>query len=171
MGSQERERRYDNVRIVNTADGTIIEGHDAVKTHFEREQKMLVEYGASIIFQVYRLNEQADTLKELQGKKFMEIKVDRNFVSGTDTVAIVKGKVRSLIEERTGMRSNDRGPAAVAIEPADRVTLYLGGRPMQDGTAFYADNPIILPVWVQVLLHRCESDEAVRLMNKLERRR
>lgn len=167
MSSQKEERRYDNVRITNIVDGTIIEGHDAVKMQFEREQKMLAEYGASIIFQVYRLNLQADTLDELQGEKLAEIKVDGNFVSVTDTVAVVKDKVRSLLKEKVGMRNSGQAPVALAIEASDRLTLYLSGRPLQDDTFFHDDNYIMLPVWIQVLLHRCDSEEAVQLINKL----
>jgi len=96
MSPQKEQRRYDNVQITNIVDGTISEGHDAVKMQIEREQKLLAEYGASIIFQAYRLNTKAGTLKELQGQKLAEIKVDGNLVSATDTVAAVKGKVRSF---------------------------------------------------------------------------
>lgn len=169
MSSQNEEGRYDNVQITNIVEGTTIEGHDAVKKHFEREQKMLTEHGASIFFQVYRLNLQADTLEELQGKKLAEIKEDGSFVSGTDTVAVVKDKVRSLLKEQAGMRNNGQPPVTLAIEAADRLTLYLGARPLQDDTAFYDDNHIMLPVWIQVLLHRCESEEAVQLINKLQK--
>jgi hypothetical protein len=169
MSSQKEERRYDNVRIINIVDGTIIEGNDAVKMQFEREQKMLADHGASIIFQVYRLDLQADTLEKLQGKKLAEIKVDSNFVSEADTVAVVKDKVRSLLKEKAGMRINGQTPVALAIEALDRLTLYLSGRPLQDNTAFYADNPIMLPVWIQVLLHHCESEEAAQLINKLQK--
>ncbi len=165
MSPQKDEGRYDNVRITNIVEGTTIEGHDAVKAHVEREQKMLTEYGASIIFQVYRLNLQADTLEELQGEKLAEINVDGSFVSITDTVAVVKDKVRSLLKEKEGMQNNGQAPVALAIEAADRLTLYLSGRPLQDDTAFYDDNYIMLPVWIQVLLHRCESEEAVQLIN------
>lgn len=169
MNSQKEERRFDNVWITNIVDGTIIEGHDAVKMQLEREQKMLDEHGASIIFQVYRLDLRADTLEKLQGKKIEEIKVDSNFVSEADTVAVVKDKVRSLLKERARMRINGQAPITLAIEAVDRLTLYLSGRPLQDDTAFYADNPIMLPVWIQVLLHNCESEEAVRLINKLQK--
>lgn len=169
MSSQKEERRFDNVRITNIVEGTIIEGHDAVKMQFEREQKMLAEHGASIIFQVYRLDLQADTLEKLQGKKLAEIKVDSNFVSEADTVAVVKDKVRSLLKEKAGMRINGQAPVALAIEAVDRLTLYLSGRPLQDDTAFYADNPIMLPVWMQVLLHHCESEVAVQHINKLQK--
>ena len=169
MSSRKEERRYDNVRIKNIVDGTVIEGHDAVKEHLEREQKMLAEQGASIIFQVYRLNLQAATLAELQGEKLVEIKVDGSFVSVTDTVSMVKDKVRSLLKEELEMRNNGQVPGVLAVEAADHLTLYLSGRPLQDDTVFYSDNHIMLPVWIQVLLHRCESEEAVRLINKLQK--
>lgn len=165
--SVEEERRYDNVQIVNIVDGTIIEGHDAVKMKFEREHKMLAEYGASIIFQVYRMDLQADTLKELQGKKLAEIKVDGNFISATDTVAAAKDKVWSVLKDKAGIWTNGQATDDLGIEASDHLTLYLNGHPMKDDTAFYADNPIMLPVWIQVLLHRCESEEAIQHINKL----
>jgi hypothetical protein len=165
--SLEEERRYDDVRVTNIVDGTIIEGHDAVKMQLEREREMLAEHGASIIFQVYRLDLQADTLEKLQGKKLAEIKVDSNLVSEDDTVAMVKDKVRSLLKEKAGVRNDDRASAVFGIEEADRFTLYFNGRPLQEDTAFYADNSIMLPAWIQVLLHHCESEEVVQLINKL----
>ena len=94
-----KEQRYDDVQIVNVADGTVIEGHDAVKAHLEREKRMHEAYGSSIIFQVYRMNLRAKTVKELQGEKVAEVKVDGGFVSGSDTVAAVKTKVRPLLEK------------------------------------------------------------------------
>jgi hypothetical protein len=169
MSPQKEQRRYDNVQITNIVDGTISEGHDAVKMQIEREQKLLAEYGASIIFQAYRLNTKAGTLKELQGQKLAEIKVDGNLVSATDTVAAVKGKVRSLLKGKEGIRENGQGPATLTIEVADRLTFYFSGRPLQDDTVFYADNNILLPAWIQVLLHSCESEEAVQLINQLQK--
>ena len=171
MSPQREERRYDNIRIVNNVDGTIVEGHDAVKMHIEHEQKMLAEQGALIIFQVYRLNLRADTLEKLQGKKLVEIKVESTFVSGTDTVAVVKDKLWALLREKAGVRNDGQALATLAIKAADRLTLYLSGRPLQDDTTFYNDNHIMLPVWIQVLLHRCESEEAVQLINKLQKQR
>jgi hypothetical protein len=129
----------------------------------------LAEHGASIIFQVYRLDPQADTLEEVQGKQLAEIKVDGNFVSETDTVAVVKDKVRSLLKGKRGTQNNGQALVDLAFEAADRLALYFGGRPLQDDTAFYADNYIMLPAWIQVLLHRCESEEAVQLINKLQK--
>ena len=157
---QEEEPRYDNVEIKNIADGTIIRGHDAVKAYFEREQAMYEAYGSYIIFQVRRINLQADTIKKMQGEPLAEIKVDGAFVSGNDTVAAVKSKVRPLLEARPDLH----------IEPEDRITLFLDGHPMQDDTLFYTDNYIMLPAWVQVSLHSCEfgkvAERAAELMNE-----
>jgi hypothetical protein len=169
MSPQKEEPRYDNVRITKIVEGTTIEGHDAVKKHFEREQEMRAEHGASIFFQVYRLNLQADTLEELQGKKLAELKVDGSFGSSTASVAVVKDMVRALLMDKEGKRNHDQAPDGLIIEAADRLTLYLSGRPLQDDTAFYDENNILLPVWIQVLLHRCESEEAVQLINKLQK--
>jgi hypothetical protein len=169
MSPQKEERRYDNVRITNIVEGTIIEGHAAVKMHLQREQELLAEHGASIIFQVYRLDLQADTLEKLQGKRLAEIKVEGIFVSATDTVAVVKDKVRSLLMEKAGMQNNGQAPGSLPIEADERLTLYFNGRPLQDATAFFADNYIIFPAWIQVLLHHCNSEEAVQLINKLQK--
>jgi len=163
----EEERRYDNVQIINIVDGTIIEGHDAVKTQFEREQKMLAEHGASIIFQVYRLDLQADTIEKLQGTMLAEIKVDSDFVSEVDTVAAVKEKVRSLLNEESLIRTTGQVPDSLTIDETDHITFYLNGHPLQDDAEFYAENYIMLPAWVQILLHRCEPVEAVQLINQL----
>lgn len=171
MSPKNEEPRYDNVQIKKIADGTTIEGHDAVKKYVQDEQKMMAEHGASIIFQVYRLNLQASSLEELQGEKLVEIKVDSSFVSKTDTVAAVKNKLRSLLNESAETMDREQAPDALAVNDDDRITLYLSGRPLQDQTAFYDDNYILLPVWIQVLLHRCESEEAVQLINNLQRQR
>jgi hypothetical protein len=171
MSQQNEEPRYDNVQIENVADGTVIEGHEAVKKYLENEQKLQAEHGDSIFFQVYRLNLEADTLEELQGKKLAEIKVDRDFVSGTSTVEVAKYKVRSMLQQRAGMKEDGELSEALIINEDDRLTLYLSGRPMRDDTAFYEDNYFLLPVWIQVLLHRCESEEAIRLINELQQTR
>ena len=155
----EEEQRYDNVEIKNVADGTIIKGHDAVKAYFEREREMSEAYGSSIFFQVYRINLQVDTIEELQGEKLAEIKVDGEFVSGNDTVAAVKRKVRPLLEEKVQPWRESESRPDFYIEPGDRITLFFNGHPMQDDKLFYADHFIMLPAWVQVLLHSCEFGE------------
>ncbi len=169
MSSQKEEQRFDNVQITNIVENTIIEGHDAVKMQLEREQKLLTEYGTSIIFQVYRLDLQADTLEKLQGKKLAEIKVDCDFVSEVDTVAVVTDKVRSLLKKKAPIRITDQSPVALTIEKVDNLTLYFNGHPLQDDTVFYTDNPIMLPAWIQILLHHCESEKAIQLINKLQK--
>ncbi len=169
--SQEDEQRYDNVRIVSAVDGTTIQGHDAVKAHFAQEKELYEAYGSSITFQVYRLNLQATTLEELQSPKLAEIKVDGEFVSGTDTVAAVKLKVRSLLESQVKLRQEETTSTDVTIEESDRITFYFSDHPMQDDTAFYADNFIMLPAWVQVLLHRCEFEEIAQLIDRLRNKR
>ena len=169
MSSEKEEQRFDNVQITNIVENTIIEGHDTVKMQLERDQRLLTEYGTSIIFQVYRLDLQAETLEKLQGRKLAEIKVDSDFVSEVDTVAVVKNKVRSLLKEKAPMRITDQAPAALTIEEVDHLTLYFNGHPLQDGTVFYTDNPIMLPAWIQILLHHCKSEEVIQLINKLQK--
>lgn len=93
--------------------------------------------------------------------------MDGGFVSGNDTVAAVKGKVRSLLEETARLRREEGAQSDLTIEEADCITLYFNGHPMQDDTAFYADNFVMLPAWVQVWLHRCEFEEVAQLIVKL----
>lgn len=162
---KKEEQRYDNVQITNAVDGTTIKGHDAVKAHFEREKKMIEEHGSSIIFQLYRINLQAETINELQGEKIAEIKVDSGFVSGDDTVAVVKEKLQTLLTEKDW--ASEETQSKLAMNAADRITLFFNGRPMQDKTVFYADNFVMIPAWVQVLLHRCEFKEFAQLITKL----
>jgi hypothetical protein len=168
MNSQPEQPRYANIVIEHVVDGTTIEGDETVKAYLEREQKMLAEYGTSIIFQVYRLNLQATTLKALQGEKLAEVKVAGSFVAATDSVAAVKSKLRSLLEELAVTQNEGQTLDALTLEAADRLTLYLSGRPLQDDTSFYDANYIVLPVWIQVLLHRCESEEAIQRINILQ---
>ncbi len=96
--SDDEAQRYDNVRVVNMADGSVITGHDAVQAHFQREQEMMEAYGPNIIFQVHRINLQARAIDELLGQQLAEITVPGDFVSGTDTVATVKARLRPLLE-------------------------------------------------------------------------
>ena len=156
---QEKEQRYDNVEIRNVVDGTIIKGHDAVKAHFEQEKAMYEAYGSSIFFQVYRINLQADTIEGFQSEMLAEIKVEGEFVSGKDTVAAVKDKVRLMLEEKGQVRHANGAQPGFHIEPEDRITLFFNGYPMQDNKLFYADHFILLPAWAQVFLHSCEFRE------------
>jgi hypothetical protein len=157
--SNHSEHRYDNIQITNVVDGTIIKGHDAVKAYFEREETLLEEHGSSLIFEVFRINLQAGSLAELQGEKITEIKVSGGFVSGEDSVAAVKEKVKFLLTHNTQLN--------LTIDDTDCITLSFGGRPMKDETAFYADNFVLLPAWVQVFIHRCEYKEFAQLVVRL----
>ena len=156
---QAAEQRYDNVQIT-FPDGTTINGHDAVKAQFEREKKLLDEHGAAIIFQVYRINMGAKTLRDLAGEKLAEIKVTGEFVSGTDTVFAVKSKMRPLFDGTVQS-------GYLNIGEVDQVTLFFAGRLMQDNKLFYADHFVLLPAWVQVYLHACEFEEVADLERKL----
>ncbi|MDI1451790.1 hypothetical protein [Polyangium sp. 6x1] len=147
-------------------DGTTITGHDAVKAYFEKERQMLDEHGSSITFEVFRVNLEAKTLRELQGEMLTTIRVDGTFVSGTDTVEAVKKKVRPLLAEAS--QSEQAGArAGLNIGDADRITLFFSGRPMQDKKLFYADHFMMLPVWVQIVLHSCELAAVKELTDKL----
>ena len=157
--SNRSEQRFDNVQIINVVDGTTIKGHEAVKDYFEREEKLVEEHGPALIFEVFRINLQAGSLAELQGEKITEIKLSGGFVSGEDSVAAVKEKVRFLLTHNTQLN--------LTIEETDRITLSFCGRPMKDETAFYADNFLLLPAWVQVFIHRCEYKEFVQLIARL----
>src|SRR5271157_1309813 len=142
-------QRYDNVTITNPADGTTIKGHDAVKDHLRKERDLLDEHGSSITFQVYRINLKARAIEELQGEKLAEIRVDGEFVSGTDTVAAVKKKVRPLIAERARLRQESGARLDLSIDEADRISFSFAGCQMQDDRLFYADHCMMLPVWVK----------------------
>jgi hypothetical protein len=159
--SRDAEPRYDGVRIIKVADGTAIEGHDAVKAHFDEEQKLLDEHGMSIMFQVYRIDLGAKTLADLQGPRLAEFKVPGDFVFGTDTVAVVKKKLRALIEE------SPRKMGGLHIGEGEQMSFSFGGRRMLDDKLFYADHFMVLPVWVQVLLHACDHDELMAIAGKL----
>jgi hypothetical protein len=168
-GKPSQENRYDHVTIKNIADGTIIQGHEAVKAHFERERELQGRYGSAIYFQVFRINLKAESIEELQGKQLIEIKVDGNFVSGEDTVEAVKDKVRTLLEKRRWLQPDEEPQANLILDEADTITLNFNQKLMQDDTLFYADNFIMLPAWVQVFLHRGTFDEVILLATKLIR--
>lgn len=163
--SDREGQRYDNVKVISMADGTVIKGHDAVKAHFEREQEMLEAYGSNIIFQVHRINLQAHAIEELVREQLAEITVPSDFVSGTDTVAAVKARLRPLLEGK----AKEGAPSNLSIAENDRFTLFFNGRPMQEGKLFYAEHFMMLPAWVQVHLHDCEFEEVVELAAKLRK--
>jgi hypothetical protein len=165
---QEQERRYDNVQVVSMADGTTIMGHEAVEAYFEKEQEIYSMHGSFIYFQVYWVNLQATTIEELQGGMILEVKVDHDFVTKYDTVGAVKEKVHSLLETKLQSQLKEEVQPDMVTEKSDHITFFFNGRPMRDNTAFYADNFIMLPAWIQVLIHRCEFEELIQLIAKAE---
>jgi hypothetical protein len=146
-------KRYDNVRITNAVDGTVIEGHEAVEAHFEREKKLVEEHGSSLTFQLYRANLAATTRTDVQGPRLAELRLQGSEVSGTDTVAAVKRRIlpQLLSEHAT----------------ASHITFVFGGRVMRDEALFYADHFMLLPCWVQVLLSEVPFPDFVAAMQRL----
>ncbi len=120
--------------------------------YFENEEKLLDEHGDTLTFQLHRVDLEAKTIAALQGERLAEIRVAAGFASGTDTVATVKAKLLT--------RLADHGPAAT-IREGEWVTLFFSGRPMQDDKLFYADHFMLLPVWVQVILHDAEIADVI----------
>jgi len=163
----EEQSRYDRVRIVNVVDGTTIEGHDAVKAHFEEEQQLLDEHGSTITFQVFRIDLAAATIGELQGKQLIEIKVPSDFASGGDTVAAVKNKLRPLIDDASRSHPDAVVRRALTLLETDTIAFSFSNRRMLDEKLFYADHFMLLPVWVQVLLHDCDHEELMAVAAKL----
>src|SRR5688572_27083924 len=141
------ERRYDGVKVVG-ADGALIEGHEAVTAHFEREEQLLDEHGLTITFQLFRADPAATTFSALRGPKLGQLRIDGGAVWGADTVAAVKALVR---------RS-----APCDVRDDETMTFIFEHRRMRDDALFYADHLMLLPVWVQVVLHpgSAESLEA-----------
>jgi hypothetical protein len=146
-------KRYDNVRITNVVDGTTIEGHDAVKAHFDREQELVEQHGSTITFQLYRANLTASTRVEMQGERLAELRIAGGQVSGTDTVAAVKQRILPAL----------LGDRAVA----SHVTFVFGGRVMGDDALFYADHFMLLPSWVQVVLSDVPFPDVIAAMARL----
>lgn len=163
MSPHDKEERYDNIQIVKMSDGTTIEGHDAVKQYLEEEAQLSREHGATLFFQVYKINLDADNIQDFHGRKLTEFKLAENFVSANDTVAAVKRKIRLLLDEN---------PAAQpALADGDHVTFSFNGHSMKDERLFYADHFMMLPAWIQVVIHGCEFEELLERMSKLSQRR
>ena len=157
--SDEEEKRYDRVQIVRP-DGTTIEGHDAVTRYFEQEEQICNEHGATLNFEVFRMNLQAHSFEELLGPLLAEIKTGSDFVSGADTVADVKDKLLPLLRKNT-----------IAPDTQEHVTLHFASRLMKNDGLFYADHFMMLPAWIQVFIHRGEANNLQILMSELRKSR
>ena len=166
-GHKTPEQQYDNVEIVNAVDGTRITGPEAVKAYFERERQLADEYGSSIIFQVYQINLEADSIDEFESERLAEIKVDGSFVSGNDTVASVKKKIRQRLEKAVRSKPDSVVDPSLNFDNPDHITFFFSGRPMQEDKLFYANHFILLPCWVQIYLHDCDSDVFIAALKKL----
>lgn len=149
--------KYDKVRIANAVDGTVIEGHDAVQAHLDHEEQLLAEHGSTINLQFYRASLKATSIERLQGSLIAEIRIDGDSIGGDETVADVKQAIHALIARVA--------TAELAISEQDHVTLFLSGKPLQDDSLFYADNFIMLPVWIQCCIHACDTQ---RFLAKLQ---
>lgn len=120
-----------------------------------------------IIFQVYRINLEADSIEEFQGERLAEIKVGGSFVSASDTVASVKKKLRKRLEKAFRSKPDSGEHPNLNFDTPNRTTFFLSGRPMQEGKLFYAEHFILLPCWVQICLHDCDSDVFIAALEKL----
>ncbi|MDX2285022.1 MAG: hypothetical protein NW241_12725 [Bacteroidia bacterium] len=158
QGNQQHAKRFDHVRIMNAADGTVIEGREAVEQYLRKEAELRQAHGSSVIFQVYRVNMEANALDHVQGERLAEIKVNAAHITGDDTTAQVIGKIRPLIAEALG-------PAQ--LRHSDRILLYFNYRPMEEDLLFYADHFMMLPAWVVVLLHSATNAEVVQKIQHL----
>ncbi|TMQ16228.1 MAG: hypothetical protein E6J91_12030 [Deltaproteobacteria bacterium] len=134
-----KKPQYDNVRVVNLHDGTTVEGHEGVEAYFEQE--------------LFRLDLQATTFDEFQSGKLAEHRVDGDWISGEDTVAMVKDKIRPLVSGKA--------------KAGERITFYFANKPMDDDALFYADHFMMLPVWVQVLLHDSTAEDIEAAIHRL----
>lgn len=148
-------------------DGTTIEGNDAVKAYFERELELVKQHGTRIIFQIYRVNLGARTIAELQGRRLAELRVEGSVVSGSDTVADVKRQLRSLLAGEPLLGCDLEATPEFRFREAEQMSCAFDGRWMSDDLLFYADHFVVLPAWVQVILHECNSDELMSVARKL----
>jgi pentose-5-phosphate-3-epimerase len=49
------------------------------------------------------------------------------------------------------------------------ITLYFNHHLMEDNALFYADHFMMLPVWVQILLHSGENADVPKAIERLRR--
>jgi hypothetical protein len=107
----------------------------------------------TITFQLFRANLRATTVAELQGDQLGELVVDSTAIGGMDTVAMVKATVLPRL--------------VTTLESDARVTLVFDKRAMRDDSLFYADHFMMLPAWVQVVIHEGSFDDVVAAADRL----
>eukprot|EP01006_Ploeotia_vitrea_P017660 TRINITY_DN48887_c0_g1_i1.p1 TRINITY_DN48887_c0_g1~~TRINITY_DN48887_c0_g1_i1.p1 ORF type:complete len:160 (+),score=11.70 TRINITY_DN48887_c0_g1_i1:124-603(+) len=140
--------------VYNIATGELLTG-EAAQQWLEKERLLQEEHGDSLIFHVYRANLTADNRKDLQGPRLLELKVAGGEVSGDETVQQVTDKLRESIS------------AELEVTDDDNILLFLDSKPMRPESLFYADHPLALPCWIQVLLYRCSLEEYAEICSKL----
>jgi len=102
---------------------------------------------------VPRANLAASTRTDVQGPRLAELRIDGDEVSGTDTVAMVKERIL---------------PALLGDQrAAPYVTFVFDNRVMHDDALFYADHPMLLPSWVQVLLSEAPFADFIAALGRL----
>jgi len=58
------------------------------------EHRIIDPNSTTVTFQLYRLDPQADTIERFQSRRLDEMSVDGGSISGTDTVAMIKERIR-----------------------------------------------------------------------------
>ena len=74
-----------------------------------------------------------------------------------------KKRLRSLIEGE----SRSESAVGLGIGETERLSFSFDHRWMMDDKLFYADHFVLLPTWVQVVLHDCDHEELMELARKL----
>ena len=108
----------------------------------------------SLTFQVFRFDAASS-----QAPKIAEVAVPAGFVTGGETVAQVERKLRPRVSLEL---ANAEARPGSELREDDQLSLFFSGRPMAPERLFYADHFILLPAWVQVVVHRPEEAEALR---------
>ena len=102
-----------------------------------------------IIFQIHKLNFKSSNLSDFIGKVISEIKVDGHIISGNDLVSDVKNRIKKEIN----------------LSDQDKATFYFNGSCMEEDKLFYASHFILLPAWVQVLIHNKTEEDVVKVID------
>ena len=117
-----------------------------------------------LYFQIYRMDMEADNLKDFQGPRLLEIKLAPHHITGEEKVATTKEKLREILIWQSKKPEND-----FRLEEDNQITFFFNYCPMRDDRLFYVDHMMLLPVWVQVLLHKCGTLELLQKLNSLEK--
>lgn len=167
MGTPD-ELDFSKIRI-QLPDGTVIEDEAAVRAHFEKEKALSERYGPTLFFELYRLDLSAKTMEDLVGPRVETLELPGASVSGDATTAAVKADIRQRLSVRQREQASE--PLALELRDVDSLTLWFNGRPMVEERLFYADHMMMLPAWIQVWVHECETNEVMTLGRRLSQQR